>query len=133
MGPLSWHDDVVNRRNPLLLTADAVAVFVFVIAGRQTHDETNALPQVLVTAAPFVFAMCLAWAVTRVWRDPLSLGRGLAVALTTTVVGSLVRRYGFLEGIANPFIFVTGGFFVATMVGWRWVIGRTLLRSHIPA
>lgn len=115
---------------PALLLIDAGWVVVFVAIGRDTHNEAPGLSGIVETAAPFLIALLVAWAVTRAWRDPVSWVTGVEVAAITVGIGVLLRRFLFGEGIAAAFIIVTTLFFTATMVGWRLVVGRALRPSR---
>jgi hypothetical protein len=110
----------MNERR--FLAFDFVAVVLFVFFGRETHDQTNALGEIAGTAAPFLVALLGAWWASGALRRPTSLRTGLLVGVLTAVVGALVRRYIFGDGIANPFVFVATAFLVAFTLGWRLVL-----------
>ena len=112
---------------------DILAVLVFVVFGRQTHDETNALGEIAQTAAPFLVAMLGGWWAAGAVRHPTALRTGLIVGVITALVGALVRRYIFGDGIANPFVFVATGFLVAFTVGWRFAMRWVSRRRPTPA
>ena len=117
-----------------LLSLDVVVVVLFVVLGRETHDEGNAIADIAATAAPFLIALAIAWAVARAWREPLDLGRGAIVAVVTVALGMVLRNVVFGDGTALPFVVVATIFNVAGMVGWRWVASRLQRRrTAIPA
>ena len=65
------------------LTLDAIAVLVFVVAGRRFHKESGTLDDVLRTAAPFLWGLLAGWALARAWRAPLSwVTAAIVVGLT---------------------------------------------------
>lgn len=102
-----------------LLSLDVGSVFVFVIAGRSNHNQSEAALSVLHTAGPFLIALGAAWLVARAWRDPVGLRTGLTVAGVTVVGGVILRRVVFSDGVAPSFILVTTLFLTVIMVGWR--------------
>lgn len=104
------------------LTLDAIIVFIFVIVGRDTHQESQSVLDIIETAAPFLWALLLGWLVARAWLDPVSARTGLVVTGVTIVGGMLLRRFVYSDGIATPFIVVTSIFFLATMLGWRAIV-----------
>jgi hypothetical protein len=110
-----------------LLIWDLVAVAVFVVLGRRTHQESETLRAILITAAPFTGALTVGW-FAALRRNPISLRGGLVVTGITIAGGMLLRRFVAGEGIATPFILVTTLFLTATMLGWRiafaWWSGR---------
>ena len=104
------------------LTLDAVIILIFVIVGRDTHQESQTVLDVIETAAPFLWALLAGWLVTRAWKDPISFRTGIGVASVTIVGGVVLRRLVYADGIATPFIIVTALFLLATMLGWRGVV-----------
>lgn len=119
-----------GRRRPAVLALDLLAVLVFVIVGRDTHDEGSALPDVLATATPFLVGVAVGWMITRAWRRPLATPVGAGVAISTVVVGMVLRRVAFDDGTAPSFIAVASGFLLITQPGWRWMARRVLRLSH---
>lgn len=102
-----------------VLAFDVLAVVVFVVVGRDTHDEAGTVAGVTETAAPFLIALVVAWAVTRAWRRPAAISTGASVAALTVTVGMLLRRLLFDEGTAFAFVVVASVFLALTLVGWR--------------
>lgn len=121
-------EDTAARASAILLVLDIVAVVIFVVIGRDTHDEGSALVDVLETAAPFLVAIAVGWLVTTAWRDPVSWRTGIGVWLVTVAGGLLLRRLMFDDGTAAPFIVVATLFLGATLLGWRlatrWILTR---------
>jgi hypothetical protein len=120
--------DVAETPTRWWLTVDAAIVFIFVVVGRDTHQESQTALDVIETAAPFLWALLAGWAVTRAWREPISLRTSVGVAGVTIVGGVLLRRFVYGDGIATPFIIVTALFLLATMLGWRGLV--QLWRRH---
>jgi hypothetical protein len=112
------------------LTLDAVIVFLFVIVGRDTHQESQTVLDVIETAAPFLWALLAGWVVTRAWRNSTSFRTGIGVASITIMGGVLLRRFVYGDGIATPFIIVTALFLLATMLGWRGAVQLWRRRSR---
>ncbi len=110
-----------NVRGTWWLWLDVAVVFVFVIAGRRTHDEAETISGVLRTAAPFVLGLLAGWTVTRAWHRPLAGSVGAGVLAATVVVGMAVRRFVFSEGIEWLFIVVATLFLALGLLGWRLV------------
>lgn len=102
-----------------LLSLDVGSVFVFVIAGRSNHQQSEAVLSVLHTAGPFLMALGTGWVVARAWRDPVGLRTGLLVSAFTVAGGVVLRRVIFSDGIAPSFVVVTALFITAAMMGWR--------------
>ncbi len=113
-----------------MLGFDVLVVLLFVVFGRQSHDETNALGEVARTVTPFLIALIGAWWISGAARHPMLVRTGAIVGLTTAVGGALVRRFIFDDGIANPFVFVATGFILALTIGWR--LAATWLSRRRP-
>jgi hypothetical protein len=112
------------------LLADLVAVLVFVVLGRRSHDEGSALAGTVATAWPFVVGAA-AGEVAALRLPPRSLRTGAVVAAGTVLVGLPLRR---LAGGGTPvsFVVVATTFVVVFMVGWRASL-RLAGRGRRPA
>jgi hypothetical protein len=111
----------VNRSVVRAAALDTAAIVIFVALGRRSHDDdSNAIVGVLKVAAPFVIALAAAWLAARAWRRPHHLLTGVAVWLTTLVVGMLLRRFVFDRGTAASFIVVASIVLGVLMLGWRF-------------
>jgi hypothetical protein len=122
------------RRMRRLLVLDVVVVVVFVVLGRETHDEGNALADLARTAAPFLIALIVGWAAARADRDPQALRTGLVVAVVTVALGMALRRVVFSDGTAAAFVIVASAFNLAGMLGWRMASRQVLRRRRrVPA
>ncbi|MFC7326805.1 DUF3054 domain-containing protein [Marinactinospora rubrisoli] len=100
---------------------DLLCVAAFVLIGRSSHGEENALLGFLGTAWPFTAALAAGWLVTLAWRAParpLRTGVGVWAA---TVAGGMVLRVLSGDGAPLSFVIVTSIFLGATLVGWRAV------------
>ncbi len=106
------------------MALDLVAVTVFAILGRRSHDRVSSVAGILETAAPFLVATIVAWVALRAWRRPIAVPTGLGVALLTVAVGMVIRRTAFDADTAASFVVVTTTVLVTAMVGWRVLAGR---------
>ena len=102
-----------------LLSYDLASVLVFVIAGRSNHGAEETATGILHTAGPFLIALGIGWVVMRAWEDPASLRVGAGVLAVTVVVGMLVRRLVFDDGIQLSFVLVATAFLALFLLGWR--------------
>lgn len=104
---------------------DAVAILLFVLVGRSSHEEGITIGGVVVVAAPFLIALTLAYARPLVRQAPSSLKAGLTVWLTVVAVGMVMRHFVFRDGTATAFVVVTTLFLGVLFNGWR-AIARAL-------
>jgi hypothetical protein len=100
---------------------DAMAVMSFALIGSDFHGFTFDLLAIMRVAAPFFVALAGGIAALRLWRNPLAIVNGLALALIASIGGLLLRHYVWGDGTARAFILVTGAYFIAFMVGWRLI------------
>jgi hypothetical protein len=103
---------------------DALIVVLFVVIGRETHDEENAVVAILETAAPFLIGLAAGWTVGRTRRTPLSAVAGFIVLVATLVIGMALRKAVFGDGTAVSFVVVASLFLGAGLLGWRMVWSR---------
>ena len=111
------------------LVADVVTVVVFVAIGRRNHDETTGASGVFGTAAPFLIALIVTWALGRVSRQPIGSGAGVSVWLGTVTIGMVLRNLLFDDGTATAFIIVATIFLGAVLNGWRSIARRVFVRA----
>jgi len=114
----------VAIRRSLLFLVDVAAVVAFVVVGRDTHDEAPGFAGIVETAGPFLIALATGWGVARAWRHPERIATGAIVAAVTVVLGMVLRRGLFGEGIALAFVLVAAAFLGLTLVGWRGIAAR---------
>jgi len=100
---------------------DVATVLSFVIIGRDTHGFVTDWAATMRVAAPFLIALGIGVLVTRAWRSPTSILTGLGIAVTTVVVGLVLRKYVFDAGTARAFVILTSAWMIAWMVGWRLI------------
>jgi Protein of unknown function (DUF3054) len=108
-----------KQRLLLAATFDVVAIVLFVVIGRRSHDEGNALQGVVRVAAPFLIGLAAGWLVARAWNSPTSWSTGLVVWPVTVAAGLLLRRFVFDDGTALPFVIVATIVLGVLLVGWR--------------
>ena len=132
---------VRRRQNPrkvaLAAGADLVALVLFVLLGRNAHDEGNAVTGTLAVVTPFLIGAAVGWLVSRAWRNPFQAWpAGVTVWLTTLVVGLVLRRFVFdgngERGTAVAFLIVATLFTCRLMIGWRLVATELLRRRRHP-
>ena len=108
------------RSTFVAIVVDTACVLVFVMVGRRNHDEDPGLGGTVRTAAPFLIALAIAWAVAPRRRDlPTAPRTGLRIALVTITLGLVLRRLVFDRGTALPFVIVTTVVLGALLLGWR--------------
>ena len=116
------------------LAADALAVLLFVAAGRSSHAEGLTPDGVLLTAWPFLTGAALGWLVVRArhgrWPVPRRgmqdragmLGRAAAdgaVVWAAAVAGGMVLRRATGAGTDPAFVVVATLVLGALLLGWR--------------
>jgi cell division protein FtsW (lipid II flippase) len=112
-----------KRPNPAMwLIFDALGVLVFVMIGRDNHDEQAGFGYTLQTAAPFLIAMFGGWVLSRAWIAPETWRTGLIVWGCTVVAGMVLRRLVFDKGTALAFVIVATVFLAIAMFTWRYVL-----------
>jgi hypothetical protein len=101
---------------------DVVAILVFAILGRSSHDEANTLLGVLSTAWPFLAGATIGHAVCRI-AAPLggdaAARRPGVVVWAGTLVGGTVLRLASGDTAAWTFVVVAGVVLALFLVGWR--------------
>jgi hypothetical protein len=110
---------------PAALACDLLAVVVFVLLGRRSHDEGSAVAGTVATALPFVAGALVGEGVVAVTRRrPDSLTAGAVVTAGTVGLGMGLRR---LAGGGTPvsFVVVATTFLALFLLGWR--LGARLL------
>jgi hypothetical protein len=118
--------------------ADVVAVLVFVVLGRSSHDEGNGIASVLGVAAPFLIGVAIGWLVAPTPRvRPFAVRSGVQIWLAAVLVGVVLRWFAWDRGTALSFIIVAAVFLGLAIVGWRVVLAgasrpRGAVRSSRP-
>ena len=121
----------LNRRliGPIVaVDLDLLTVVVFVVVGRNNHDESPGIGGVVETAAPFQIGLAVAWLAARAWKQPFAVGTGLIVWVGTVAIGMACRRVFFDEGTAFSFVVVASVFLGVVLYGWRLVARRVVAR-----
>lgn len=122
--------DGMQRQLDPAIGVDAACIGLFVIIGRSSHHQGNAVVETLRIAAPFLIALVVAWVAVTALKLPNGRSKlgGLLIWLGTVAVGLLLRRFVFSDGTATAFIIVTTLFLGLLMNGWRATLGRRLTR-----
>jgi FtsH-binding integral membrane protein len=98
---------------------DLVLVLAFVLIGRRSHDESDALTGILTTAWPFVSGLVLGWLVLVGFRWPfVTVLSGAVVTVVTVLVGMLLRHSSD-QGVAVSFVIVATVVLAVFLIGWR--------------
>jgi hypothetical protein len=122
-------DDMQRHLDPAI-GIDAACIGLFVIVGRSSHHEGNAVVETLRIALPFLVALVVMWVAVAVLKLPR--GReatgGALIWLGTVAIGLLLRRFVFDDGTAMAFIIVTTLFLGLLMNGWRAALARRMAR-----
>ena len=130
--PLATPDANNNRDSTATRAAlgDIAAVVLFVVIGRNNHNEGNALSGIVRVAAPFLLALLLGWFVAlRVDRRPLHVRFGAVVWGITLIGGMALRRTVFGRTTAPAFVIVAALFLAMTLIGWRAVVALNARRA----
>jgi len=108
-----------------------VAIALFVLIGRSSHDEAASLAGYARTAWPFFAGAALGWLGCRGWRRPLEVFPTGVVVWVATVVAGMLLRLASGQGVAGPFILVAAVVLGFLLLGWRalvdsitWVRGQ---------
>ncbi|MFW0794257.1 DUF3054 domain-containing protein [Gordonia sp. CPCC 205515] len=129
-------------RVPLAVTAliDVVAVTVFVLIGRSSHDEGFAILGVLQTLWPFLIGTAAGWSIGYVFshvrssdwfRNDFRPDRLVPAGVTIwfcTVVVAMILRYLLHQGVAASFVIVASVVLAVFLLGWRALAGVILRR-----
>jgi hypothetical protein len=105
--------------------ADLLAVVVFVLLGRRSHDEGSAVAGTVAIAWPFVTGALVGEGVVLLTRTRAeSVAAGAVVTAGTVLIGMGLRR---LAGGGTPvsFVVVATTFLAVFILGWR--LGARLL------
>lgn len=104
--------------------ADALAILIFVVIGRNTHDHGLSVTGIATTAWPFIVGLLVAWSVMTIrHRSGASFRDGVVIAVLTVALGMILRVLSG-QGTAFAFIVVALLFLVAFLGGWRLAVMR---------
>ncbi|GAB89521.1 DUF3054 domain-containing protein [Gordonia rhizosphera] len=118
---------------PVTALIDVVAVTVFVLIGRSSHDEGFAIIGVLQTLWPFLVGAAAGWSIAYVYSHVRSSDwfghdfrpegiapAGLMIWFCTVTVG-MILRYLLHQGVAVSFVIVASVVLALFLLGWRGV------------
>jgi hypothetical protein len=100
---------------------DICCVLLFVIIGRASHTDGEALSGIASTSWPFLAGLGIGWLVCRAWRRPGALFPAGTGAWLCTVAFGMVLRVVSGQGTAVSFIIVALAFLGLFLLGWRLV------------
>ena len=115
----------MRRQTMLAGVADSVAVLVFVVLGRTSHDEGSWLGGVAATAGPFLVGAASGWLASAVLRwQPLRVRSGALVLAGTVGSGMVVRHLATGRAIPASFVVVATTVLAVFLLGWRALVAR---------
>jgi hypothetical protein len=130
VGPRRIADAIPHDlRAAAVFTVDLVAVVVFVLLGRFSHGEDEALTGVLITLWPFLCGMLVGWLVLLLTGTrPVGYPAGAIIVVSTVVVGMVLRGTISHSGTPVTFVIAAAAFLTLCVIGWRSV--AHLVRSR---
>ena len=108
-------------RRAAALAVDLLAVLAFVLVGRRSHDEGDALLGLLTTLWPFAAGAVVGHALVAAARLRAGGLRGGLVAWPGTVVVGMLLRTASDQGVQTSFVVVTVVVLGVLLLGWRLV------------
>lgn len=111
--------DTSARGSAIAFAADAIAVVVFALIGRASHAEELTVPDIWMTAWPFLVALVAGWLITMAWRAPFAPIRTGIGVWAITVAGGMLLRGVSAQGVSIAFAIVAAIVLVVFLVGWR--------------
>ncbi|MGV9709380.1 DUF3054 domain-containing protein [Gordonia sp. NPDC003424] len=132
-----------QTRIPTAVTGliDVIAVTVFVLIGRSSHDEGFAIFGVLQTLWPFLVGTAAGWSIAYVFSHVRSsdwlrndfapeaiVPAGLAIWFCTVVV-AMILRILLHQGVAVSFVIVASVVLAVFLLGWR-ALATTVIRRR---
>ena len=109
-----------DLRTAAVFTADLVAVVVFVLLGRVSHGEDEALTGVLITLWPFLCGMLVGWLVLLLTGlRHVGYPAGAILVVSTVAVGMVLRGTVSHSGTPVSFVIAAATFLTVFYVGWR--------------
>lgn len=107
---------------------DLVLVLAFVLIGRSSHDESDAVGGIATTAWPFASGLVIGWLFLVGFRWPfVTVYSGGVVWIVTVLVGMLLRVQSG-QGVATSFVIVAAVVLGVFLVGWRVLAERLAAR-----
>jgi FtsH-binding integral membrane protein len=108
---------------------DVCCVVVFVAIGRASHSEAASLAGFARTAWPFLVGLAAGWLITRAWRRPAAVAKGIGVWPVTVLAGMVLRAISG-QGVAVAFVIVAMAFLGLELLGWRAIARVTATRTQ---
>ncbi|WP_062293810.1 DUF3054 domain-containing protein [Demequina phytophila] len=126
----------MNLRQAALGAAalDLGAIVVFSAIGRASHEE-GILGEngwgLLETVSPFATGAAFGWLIARAWRRPCDWRRTGVIVWASTLVGGMVLRAIYGQGVQVSFVIVAGTVLAAFLIGWRVLSGAIASRRGL--
>ena len=98
---------------------DVCSVLVFVVIGRHTHHDGDALAGIWHTAWPFLAGLAIGLCAVRFWRKPTAIRPAGVGAWIGAAGAGMAIRVAAGQGTAAAFIGVTFAFLALALLGWR--------------
>lgn len=118
----------------VMFVLDAVLIVVFSTFGRGAHSEGLGAAQVWGTAWPFLVGLVVGWLILLVARRaPGTVGSGVAVWISSLVVGMVIRGIGDGRVPHWSFIIVAAVVTAVFLIGWRAIRAAVLRRKSLAA
>lgn len=114
---------------PLL---DLLAVTVFVVVGRRSHDEGSTFAGFLRVWWPFAAGLGVSGVCTGAWWRPFAWARVTLLWVGTVAIGMVLRITVDGRDFKPSFVVVTAVFLGLCFFGWR-LVARALVRRRAVA
>lgn len=98
---------------------DFVLVLAFVLIGRRSHAESDALTGILTTFWPFLSGLVIGWLAVVGFRWPFVTYLSGALIVVATVFVGMLLRHQTGQGVAVSFVIVATVVLAIFLIGWR--------------
>ena len=109
------------RRGPAGLGIDVVAILVFCVLGRRSHDEGITDTGLADTAWPFLSGTAVGWVASRAWLRPTDVAPTGVTASASTVLIGMLQCKATSTSVAAAFVVVASTVTAVFLLGWRAV------------
>lgn len=107
------------RARGVPLAIDLAAVLLFVVVGRRSHDEGEALLGLITTLWPFALGALVGHGLLLALRRPAAAPTSGLVVWPATVVVGMLLRVASDQGVQTSFVVVTTIVLAVLLLGWR--------------
>lgn len=105
----------------LAILLDLIAVILFTVIGRSSHNRDTSLLGFWITLWPFLAGAAIGWFLSRNWRAPMSIWPNGVVIWLSTIVFGMALRWLTGGGVAFTFVLVATAATGLFLIGWRFV------------